>query len=196
MTTVDSVPSSRSGHVPAWVVLLVAVAALALSAAAITISLVGGPGPWFSNGMMSRGGMMSGNGVVPRGGMMAAPLGATGSRPGVAGFVPGTAGNPRVIQVIAGPGFSFQPATISVERGETVTFVVTAMGSTTHEFMVGPADAVAADAPGTPEIGEIRMMETGTLTYTFDGPGPYAFGCHAAGHYEAGMRGTINLLPA
>jgi uncharacterized cupredoxin-like copper-binding protein len=60
--------------------------------------------------------------------------------------------------------------------------------------MVGPADAVAADRAGTPEIEAIGMMETKALTYTFDGSGPYAYACHVAGHYEAGMRGTIVVV--
>jgi uncharacterized cupredoxin-like copper-binding protein len=38
------------------------------------------------------------------------------------------------------------------------------------------------------------MMQTGTLTYTFSGPGPFAFACHAPGHYEAGMTGTITVV--
>jgi uncharacterized cupredoxin-like copper-binding protein len=71
---------------------------------------------------------------------------------------------------------------------------VTAMGPAVHEFMVGPADAVAADTPGTPEIADIAMMQSKSLTYTFDGSGPYAFACHAEGHYEAGMHGTITLV--
>jgi len=88
----------------------------------------------------------------------------------------GTAGAPRVI------------------RGETITFAVTTMGPLAHEFMVGPAAAVAADQAGTPEIADIGMMDTKTLTYTFEGSGPYAFACHAPGHYEAGMRGTITVV--
>jgi uncharacterized cupredoxin-like copper-binding protein len=99
-----------------------------------------------------------------------------------------------VIRLIAGPGYAFSPSTIAVARGETVTFLVTTMGPTVHEFMVGPADAVAADEVGTPEIADIGMMQTKSLTYTFDGPGPHAFGCHADGHYDAGMRGVITLV--
>ncbi len=72
-----------------------------------------------------------------------------------------------------------------------MTFLVTTMGPLVHEFMVGPADAVAADRPGTPEVADIGMMETRALTFTFDGPGPYAYACHVEGHYEGGMRGTI-----
>ena len=68
------------------------------------------------------------------------------------------------------------------------------MGPAVHEFMVGPADAVASDASGTPEIADILMMQSKSLTYTFDGSGPYAFACHAEGHCEAGMHGTITLV--
>jgi len=38
------------------------------------------------------------------------------------------------------------------------------------------------------------MMQTKSLTYTLSGPGPYAFACHAVGHYEAGMRGAITVV--
>jgi uncharacterized cupredoxin-like copper-binding protein len=82
-----------------------------------------------------------------------------------------------------------------VQRGETITFEVTTMGPVVHEFMVGPADAVAADEEGTPEVADIGMMQTKSLTYTFDGSGPYAYACHAPGHYEAGMAGTITVVP-
>ena len=68
------------------------------------------------------------------------------------------------------------------------------MGPVAHEFMAGPADAVAADEEGTPEIADIGMMATKSLTVTFDGPGPYAFACHVEGHYEGGMRGVITVV--
>ena len=69
------------------------------------------------------------------------------------------------------------------------------MGMAVHEFMVGPAADVAADKEGTPEVADIAMMQTKSLTYTFNGAGPFAFACHAPGHYEAGMRGVIVVLP-
>jgi len=31
------------------------------------------------------------------------------------------------------------------------------------------------------------------LVYTFDQPGTLEYGCHVAGHYAAGMRGTITI---
>jgi uncharacterized cupredoxin-like copper-binding protein len=129
------------------------------------------------------GGMMGGYGY----------LASTAPGPGEVGFVAGTVASPRVVRVIAGPGYAFAPTAIVVANGETVTFEVTSMGGLVHEFMVGPADAVAADVEGTPEVAGIGMMQTKSVTYTFDGGGPYAFACHAAGHYEGGMRGTITV---
>jgi plastocyanin len=176
--------------IPPWVILLVAVAALVLATVALTATVVG----------RSAFGMMSGGAMMPGAAMMSAEaVGGSGAgngpAPGASGFVAGTVAAPRVIRVIAGPGYAFSPSTVAVARGETVTFLVTTMGPTVHEFMVGPADAVAADTAGTPEIADIGMMATKSLTYTFDGPGPYAFACHATGHYEAGMAGTIAVVP-
>ncbi len=144
-----------------------------------------GPGSTYGPGMM--GGSYGA-------GMMGGANWNAGPQPGEAGFVAGTTASPRVIHVVAGPGYTFSPSSITVERGETVTFVVTAMGPLVHEFMVGPAAAVAADQAGTPEAADIGMMQTKSVTYTFDGSGPYAYACHATGHYEAGMRGTITVV--
>ena len=175
--------------VPSWAILLVAVLALVLATAALTAFVTRPTMPW-SNSMMTGGqpGMMVG-------GMMGHGYGAaTGTRPGDAGFVAGTVAAPRVVRIAAGPGYAFAPSSVAVARGETVTFVVTAMGPAVHEFMVGPADAVAPDAAGTPEIADLSMMQSKSLTYTFDGSGPFAFACHAQGHYEAGMRGLIIVV--
>jgi uncharacterized cupredoxin-like copper-binding protein len=176
--------------VPSWAILLVAVLALVVATAALTAFIVRPTLPW-SGSMMSGGqpGMMAGGGMMGRD-----TFGTNGVQPGNAGFVAGTVAAPRVVRIAAGPGYAFTPSTVAVARGETVTFVVTAMGPAVHEFMVGPADAVAADAPGTSEIADISMMQSKSLTHTFDSSGPYAFACHAKGHYQAGMRGTITVV--
>ena len=131
--------------------------------------------------------MMGGSGMM--GGAWNGPASAPG--PGDAAFVAGTPASPRVVQVVATPQLRFLPAVVPVQAGETITFQVTTMGPVVHEFMVGPAADVAADKAGTPEIADLGMMQTRSLTYTFTGTGPFAFACHAPGHYEAGMSGTI-----
>lgn len=188
---------TRETHIVGWVAAALAVVALVVGAAALGASVVGHSG--WPGGMMSgygnggNGGMMGG-GYGNGAGMMAGAGRNVGPQPGTAGFVAGTTASPRVMPIVAGPGYTFSPSSITVARGETVTFVVTTMGPRVHEFMVGPADAVAADQQGTPEIAEIGMMQTKSLTYTFDGSGPYVYACHADGHYEAGMRGTISVV--
>ena len=197
---------SRDIHVPNGVVLAVAVIALTISSVALGAVVVGrsapgGNGMMGSNGGMmggsssgSYGGMMGGSGAGMMGGQSASVSSSVAPQPGSAGFVPGTSASPRVIRVFAGPVYTFNPSSITVAPGETVTFVVTTMGPLVHEFMVGPADAVAADLEGTAEVADIGMMQTKSLTYTFNGSGPYAYACHAKGHYEAGMRGIITVV--
>jgi Uncharacterized copper-binding protein len=115
--------------------------------------------------------------------------------PGSSAFIAGTVAAPRVVRIVAGPDLRFYPDVVSIVAGETITFEVTTMGMTAHEFMVGPAADVAADTEGTPEVADIGMMQTRSLTYSFAGSGPFSFACHAPGHYEAGMKGTIAIQP-
>lgn len=147
------------------------------------IGATGHPGPMGGRGMM--GGAWSGG--LPA-------LGATSPGPGEAGFVAGTVSAPRVVRIAALPSLRFTPDSVRVQAGETITFEVTTMGPAVHEFMVGPAADVVADKDGTPEVADIGMMQTKSITYTFSGSGPFAFACHAPGHYEAGMTGTIVVV--
>ena len=186
-----------SARVGLFGLVLVAVGVLLLGAGALAgatvagVPMMGGGSLGNGGGMMGPSGMMGGTSGL---GMMAGIAGQSEPSPGESGFVAGTQAKPRVVRVIAGPAYAFTPSDIAVTNGETVTFEVTSMGGLVHEFMVGPADAVAADRAGTSEIADIGMMQTKTLTYTFDGAGPYAFACHAPGHYEAGMTGTITVV--
>jgi plastocyanin len=150
---------------------------------------------WLGLGLVSAGLVILGIAAVSG---MPGSAGSGAGNPGgpdSPGFVPGTAGSPRVVRIVATAQLRFVPDAVTIRQGETITFEVTSMGPLAHEFMVGPAADVAADKPGTPEIADLGMMDTRSLTYTFDGPGPYAFACHATGHYEAGMTGTITVVP-
>jgi uncharacterized cupredoxin-like copper-binding protein len=153
-------------------------------------------GAAFDSGPGSRGGQAGPWGFGP-GGMMGFGEANAGSAldPGSPGFVAGTTAAPRVVRIIASGTLRFYPDVVTVRQGETITFEVTAMGMTSHEFMVGPAADVAADTAGTPEVADIAMMQTKSVTFAFNGPGPFAFACHAPGHYEAGMAGTIAIVP-
>jgi uncharacterized cupredoxin-like copper-binding protein len=110
------------------------------------------------------------------------------------GFTPGTKAAPRKVDIATDDQLTFWPNVVVVAEGETVTFNLTATGKAVHEFMIGPEADAIADKEGTPELEDIAAGTTKSLTFTFDGPGPYAFVCHAPGHFEAGMIGYIVVV--
>ena len=110
------------------------------------------------------------------------------------GFTPGTTAAPRLIHIDSNDTLLFAPNFLVVADGETVTFEIANKGAVGHEFMVGPQKAAFANIAGTPEVAEITAGLTKTLTYTFTGPGPFAFACHATGHFEHGMLGYIQVV--
>jgi len=110
------------------------------------------------------------------------------------GFTPGTKDSPRKVDIVGDDQLTFWPNVVVVAEGETVTFNVKATGKAVHEFMVGPEADTFADKEGTPEVADIMPGTSKSLTVTFDGPGPYAFACHAPGHFEAGMQGYIVVV--
>ncbi len=110
------------------------------------------------------------------------------------GFTPGTKASPRIVAITADDQLTFFPNVIVVAEGETVTFKVTNTGVAIHEFMIGPLADALADKEGTPEIGEIDKNATESITFTFEGPGPFGFACHAPGHFEVGMLGYFVVV--
>jgi uncharacterized cupredoxin-like copper-binding protein len=126
---------------------------------------------------------------------MGAPpsVGPSVLRPDDPGFVPGTLSKPRPISLAVNDLLLFAPNVIYVQEGETIAFSVTNVGEAVHEFMIGPMAAAFGDVEGTPEVADIAAGQTAELSYTFDGTGPYAFACHAPGHYENGMFGYVML---
>lgn len=100
-------------------------------------------------------------------------------------------------------GLRMEPAAMSVPLGVPVTFVVTNVGSTDHEFYLGDEGAQVeheqemASAGGMkhdePEGIGVKPGETKELTYTFDTAGKTLAGCHVAGHYGGGMKADITV---
>jgi uncharacterized cupredoxin-like copper-binding protein len=112
----------------------------------------------------------------------------------------------RTVEIRQGDPFRFEPTTLSVKPGETVTFTVTNTGSQLHEFVIGDGgvqddhDKEMKDMGSgsmkmadTPNALDLDPGETKTLTWTFPAKGTVIFGCHVPGHYEGGMKGTITV---
>lgn len=111
----------------------------------------------------------------------------------------------RTIRVDMADTRRFTPEAISVKHGETVQFVVSNSGKMPHEMTIGTAQALREHAglmrkhPGM-EHGESHMApvapgKSGDIVWTFTQAGEFEFGCLVPGHFEAGMRGRIRVLP-
>jgi len=112
----------------------------------------------------------------------------------------------RVIEVATTDDFSFGPEEIMVSAGETITFVITNIGSIPHDFTLGDAatqDAHEADMAEMASTGEMARDEVNAvvlapgeqkeLTWYFSEAGTFIVGCHQPGHYAAGMVGAVNV---
>jgi uncharacterized cupredoxin-like copper-binding protein len=117
-----------------------------------------------------------------------------GPQPGDADFVAGTTDAPRHVAMQVNDDLLFAPNVLNIAPNETITFDVTNVGKATHEFKVGLMADALADAEAAPEIADITADTTQSLTYTFEGAGPFGFVCHEPGHLEHGMVGYIFVV--
>jgi uncharacterized cupredoxin-like copper-binding protein len=109
--------------------------------------------------------------------------------------VAGTKATPRIVDMAVTDLLLFDPTVVTVQQGETITFRITNHGQAEHEFKVGPMQDVFGDLESAPEVAGITPGSTKTLTYTFSDVGPYAYACHAPGHFENGMIGFVAVIP-
>jgi uncharacterized cupredoxin-like copper-binding protein len=138
--------------------------------------------------------------LVPAGVVLAVVTAACG---GAAEVGSGSTADPRVIEVSALDTLAYEPGTIEVGAGETVTFVVTNTGEVDHEFVVGDEEiqAMAEEEMSEGMHGHTESMaalavepgETKEATITFDAAGTLQYACHVEGHYRGGMVGTIEI---
>jgi uncharacterized cupredoxin-like copper-binding protein len=110
----------------------------------------------------------------------------------------------RTIEITTLDAMAFEPATIEVAPGETVTFEVTNAGQAVHEFTLGDAamqkqhaDAMAHIPEGMahdlPNSISMQPGERKALTWRFGSAGVLEYACHEPGHYDAGMRGELKV---
>jgi uncharacterized cupredoxin-like copper-binding protein len=117
----------------------------------------------------------------------------------------------RSIAVNMDDQMRFTPSQIDVQAGETIRFVVTNSGRTAHEMVLGSDEAIRehaeamkqAAAQGQAQGGEhnhgtaaaisVAAGKTGELVVTFAQATRLQMACLVPGHYEAGMRGTLEV---
>ncbi|HEY8523627.1 MAG TPA: plastocyanin/azurin family copper-binding protein [Acidimicrobiales bacterium] len=144
---------------------------------------------------------------------LAALAGAGGLAGCGAGDGPGLTVAPEPEPELLGPGrvtvtldvehSRFVPDELRVVAGTEVRFVLANGDPINHELIVGPPDVHARHESGTharhgPVPGEVSVgpNDEAATTYRFDEPGTVEFACHLPGHYDYGMRGTVEVVPA
>ena len=111
----------------------------------------------------------------------------------------------RTITLRMGDDMRFSPRDIEVNEGDTVRLRAANKGKVLHEIVLGTRDALEQHAAmmvkfpdmehDAPDMAHVRAGERGDIVWHFNRPGHFDFACLIPGHYQAGMTGTITVLP-
>jgi len=112
----------------------------------------------------------------------------------------------RSIEVVMTDAMRFSPSSIQVRQGETVRFVLRNRGKLLHEMVIGDSKtldehaALMARFPDMehdePHMAHVAAGKQAVLVWKFNRAGDFGFACLIAGHYQAGMTGTVRVLAA
>ena len=112
----------------------------------------------------------------------------------------------RSIEVGMADNMRFTPDKIAVRQGETVKFVARNTGKVMHEFVIGTKAENGKHAEmmvkfptmehDEPYMAHVPPGKTGEIVWTFNRAGEFEFACLIAGHYQAGMVGSITVAAA
>jgi uncharacterized cupredoxin-like copper-binding protein len=111
----------------------------------------------------------------------------------------------RSIEVRMDDTMRFSPDTLQVKAGETVRLVVHNAGQVEHELVLGSDEQIREHAEAMKKATEhshnhagsaaisVAPGKTGELVVTFAQAGAVQMACLIPGHYEAGMRGKVQV---
>lgn len=117
---------------------------------------------------------------------------------------PGLAANiQRTIVVEMRDNMRFSPDHLTVQKGQTVRFIVKNVGMVKHEFNLGTAQQLAEHAElmkkfpdmvhDDPNLVSVEPGQQGEVVWQFTHPGHVDFACLHPGHYAAGMKGHVKV---
>lgn len=118
--------------------------------------------------------------------------------------VPGKATNvARTITVDMSDTMRFSPASITAKQGETIRFTVKNSGKVKHEFVLNTEKELKEHYELMKKFPEMEHSEpnmvtvapgkTGEVIWQFTKAGKIDFACLQPGHYDAGMKGAVNV---
>lgn len=94
--------------------------------------------------------------------------------------------------------FAFQPTSLTVPAGKSITLTLVNNGSTTHDWTLLSKNITppfsSQDQSLVLAAKSVDAGSTGTLTFTTPStPGDYEIICAVAGHLESGMQATLHV---
>ncbi len=104
----------------------------------------------------------------------------------------------------AGGDMLFLPKTVSVKKGQTIRFAVKNKGKLDHEFVLDEHHALMEHKKvmekfpemehDDPNSVRLEPGEKGEVIWKFTNGGEFEFACLIPGHYDAGMKGALNVV--
>jgi uncharacterized cupredoxin-like copper-binding protein len=111
----------------------------------------------------------------------------------------------RNVVIEVNDNMRFDPGTWQAQQGEVLRLIVVNTGKVKHELVVGQARELAEHAKSMRQSkGEhhhhdnavsVEPGQSAILMFTFDKAGEWGMACFEPGHYEAGMKGLVQVKP-
>ena len=109
----------------------------------------------------------------------------------------------RTVTVDMTDAMRFNPASITARQGETIRFTVKNAGQVKHEFVLGTEKELKEHYElmkkfpemehSAPNMVTVASGKTGEVIWQFTKAGKIDFACLQPGHYDAGMKGAVNV---
>ena len=109
----------------------------------------------------------------------------------------------RTITIEMSDNMRYTPADVQVKQGETIRFVVKNVGKVKHELSLGTQKELMEHLEQMKKFPDMEHDEPskvtlapgkqGEIIWQFTKTGPVNFACLMPGHYEAGMKGVVQV---
>jgi uncharacterized cupredoxin-like copper-binding protein len=136
---------------------------------------------------------------TPAAGPLSSPSDTASSQPAASAAAP-----VRELRIEMDDTMRFSPSTLTVVAGEPVKLVIVNRGKLTHELVIGTAAELAHHQREMKSAGaahhhhsdseiSVEPGQTREVVRVFDKSGELGIACFEPGHYEAGMKGKIQV---
>jgi uncharacterized cupredoxin-like copper-binding protein len=98
---------------------------------------------------------------------------------------------------------AFDPVSVAVKKGETVRLTLINEGEYDHEFVMDTHEQVMEHKAGMERLPDMEHADLnairispqgkGEIVWTFTNSGQFEFACLIPGHYDLGMRGSLEV---